>query len=48
MSDAYGRYAFVKVAPGRYLLRIYSDKWMVWQVEVTAPGWIEPIVLPPS
>jgi len=46
MSDTYGRFAFFAVAPGRYLLRVYWDRRMVWQSEVTVPGRIEPIVLP--
>jgi hypothetical protein len=46
MSDGYGRFAFFNVAPGRYLLRVYSDKRVVWQGEVTVPGRVEPIVLP--
>ena len=46
MSDGYGRFAFFNVAPGRYLLRVYSEKRVVWQGEVTVPGQVEPIVLP--
>ena len=46
MSDGYGRFAFFNVAPGRYLLRLYSEKRVVWQGEVTVPGRVEPIVLP--
>lgn len=46
VTDSYGRFALYKIAPGDYLLRIYTSGCEAWQQEIKAPSRVEPIVLP--
>ena len=46
LSDSYGRYAFYDISPGRYHLTVYVHDAKRWDVEVTVPGDLAPIVIP--
>ena len=46
LTDAYGRFAFGDLAPGRYVLRVFVARKRVWEQVVPAPGQLSPIVVP--
>jgi hypothetical protein len=45
MTDFYGRFAFIGIKPGTYLMRIYNNRSMEWEEEVMAPTVLTPIIL---
>jgi hypothetical protein len=46
VTDAYGRFAFGDLVPGRYVLRVFVARKRVWEQVVTVPNRLAPIIVP--